>query len=342
MATHIPHDLIDRFAGADAPDGMVRWLRERPRTWRDLAREHPEWLLWAAWKFDDVVAAVGLRAIARAAMRVGRPALEYVRHILPELVAYRCTLGWQPEDGEVIRGRDGRLVIDPFMRGKLMIPDRSQPIPEELLGHRVTATELVHDTMPEELWRGVLFVRWEHSNKCWTCTLERDRKNMEKLVRAVGADCTPDEFLYDLDFARDGPRCSIVQPWLSKALAPPNRIHPSRDWDTLFGNIDAVRRIWRAAHEFREELSDLAAARAKAAREKKETWKRFCRVIDRCERAVVREEVVWQDGGLRRLRWWHPEVGLEVIEQEQREESWYSTGNSTRAEGYRSCWVWLQ
>jgi hypothetical protein len=44
----IPSDLIDYAEEQSACKGALRWLREEPRTWRDLIDHNPEWAGWAA------------------------------------------------------------------------------------------------------------------------------------------------------------------------------------------------------------------------------------------------------------------------------------------------------
>jgi hypothetical protein len=45
----IPAALIDAAEQAGACADALAWLREQPRTGRELARHRPEWVRWAGW-----------------------------------------------------------------------------------------------------------------------------------------------------------------------------------------------------------------------------------------------------------------------------------------------------
>lgn len=72
MPTPITPRMIDEAQERGAPDEMLAWLRADPRTVDNLARQKPEWALWA-WKHGvlgiDEPCGVELFRVLRAKMQ---------------------------------------------------------------------------------------------------------------------------------------------------------------------------------------------------------------------------------------------------------------------------------
>lgn len=90
--TIITQEWIAKAEAAGACEDASEWLRQRPRSLRELAG-HPEWLLWAYGYMPGARQHISEDTVRRCALTAPRYALKFAaEHLPPDLLA-ECARG---------------------------------------------------------------------------------------------------------------------------------------------------------------------------------------------------------------------------------------------------------